>query len=93
MSQIQRICYRGFTTEVKKRESKRQVQRYILSKWHIIKKTTTDRLSLDKIPAQEKADETIDLRPQVCSFNKYLCNICQEHGGFLHAVEIIATGQ
>ena len=48
---------------------------------------------LNKLPAQEKANETIFLLTQGFSFNKYLYTIFQERGGCLHAVEFIAPGQ
>ena len=51
------------------------------------------RPSLDKLPAQEKAEETIVLRSQGFSFNKNLCIICQVRSRLLHDLEFIATGQ
>ena len=88
-----RSCYRDFTTKVKKERAK---GRYEDASWlndAFLVQRKAGRPSLDKLPAQEKADETIALLSQDCSFNKNLCTICQKHGGCLHDMEFIATGQ
>ena len=93
VSQIHRICYRDFTIKVKKERTKDRYEDLSRLSDESLVQRKAGRSSLNEEKAQEKAEKTIVLRSQSCSFNKYLRIICQECGSRLHDVEFIATGQ